>query len=129
MQSGIYIIQSKLFPKRLYIGSSIDLLKRQRRHIWQLYRKRHHNAKMQHHADKYGLEDLKFEIVCYCKKKDLLKLKQDLLDVFRPYFNINPTAGNRMGSKLSAHSKTKISANSKKIHRLSFTSSLFFKQK
>lgn len=125
MLSGIYIIQSKLFPDRVYVGSSVNLLKRKKRHFWELATGHHINKKLQNHVNKYGLLDLHFEIVCLCYSASLLSLEQNFIDDFKPYFNINPVAGSRLGTKLSTQAKSRISEASKKMHRLSHIKSLF----
>lgn len=124
IQSGVYIIRSILHPEKLYVGSTINLKGRETRHFWELNKGIHANAKLQHYFDKYGEDSLQFEVICICKECDLLKLENELIKTHQPFFNICKEAGSRLGTKQSALTKRRISEASKKIHRLSFKSSL-----
>lgn len=124
IQSGIYIIVSTIDCRLFYVGSSVNLKRREIRHFWELRSNRHHNGKLQRYFCKYGANSLLFEPIYYCDRSQLLQLEQAIIDDCHPYFNLNPVAGSRLGAKLSARSKNKISMKMKKIHRLSYPSSL-----
>jgi group I intron endonuclease len=105
--SGIYQIQSILFPERSYIGSAIDLNDRKQVHLFDLRRNKHTNSKLQNHFNKYGESDLVFEIVesgDYFNKNHLLAREQGWFIPYsyrgtnKPYFNIVPIAGSRLGT-------------------------------
>ena len=57
MKSGIYKIQSKCKPDRIYIGSAINIEGRKRAHFSRLKHGYHHSIKLQRHYDKYGYEE------------------------------------------------------------------------
>lgn len=65
MKSGIYCIKS-VSTNKIYIGQSIDVNKRIRRHKTQLSKGKHENKILQRHYDKYGEDDLVFDVLEYC---------------------------------------------------------------
>ena len=89
--SGIYKIQSKLFPNREYYGSSVNIRKRRNAHFAELRLNKHHSPKLQHHYNKYGENDLQCLVVLECDKDKLLDAEQFFLDANKPYFNIYET--------------------------------------
>lgn len=60
--SGIYTITSRKTSK-VYVGSSVRTANRWRVHQRDLRKGVHTNLHLQRHVDKYGLEDLVFEVV------------------------------------------------------------------
>lgn len=107
--SGIYKIQSKIKPERIYIGSGLNVPVRWRSHLKDLRRSKHHSKKLQYHYDKYGEADLQFSILLGCEKEDLIKTEQYFIDSYNPYFNICKIAGNCTGRKVSEETRRKIS--------------------
>lgn len=97
--SGIYQIQSKIKPERVYIGSAMSIQARQLKHYSELRRNVHHSSKLQRHFNKYGKDDLQFSILCTCEKDQLIQFEQYFLDFYHPYFNTCKIAGSRLGSK------------------------------
>lgn len=94
---GIYKIQSVIKPERFYIGSSINMTKRWNLHLELLRKNKHGNLKLQRHYNKHGESDLQFSIILNCEKQDILKLEQEYLDSYKPYFNILKVAGSPLG--------------------------------
>lgn len=109
MNSGVYRIQSRIKPERIYIGSAKRFKQRWQRHIDQLKGGTHHSKQLQHHVNKYGINDLQFIVVVRCELQSLLKTEQFYLDTYKPYFNTCKVAGNNSGCKHSEESKRKIS--------------------
>lgn len=108
----VYKISSVLFPERIYIGSSVGLFSSRRaRHIRDLWRGKHHSPKLQNHYNKYGKDDLVFEVIerldCSC---GLITAEQKWIDELDPYFNIRKKAESNLGMKHSQETKAKISA-------------------
>lgn len=103
--SGIYQIQSKIKPERIYIGSAINIHKRWNYHNQDLRRNKHGNIKLQNHYNKYGLADLVFSVLLGCDKEDLIKTEQYFIDSYNPFFNICQKAGNTQGRKHSQKTK------------------------
>ena len=64
---------------------------------------------LQHAIDKYGLSNFSIQILEYCDQSILLEREQFYFDLFSPEYNINPTAGSRLGAKHSEVSRKKIS--------------------
>jgi group I intron endonuclease len=115
---GIYKIQSISHPDRIYVGSAISIFNRWSDHRKTLAKNKHTNPKLQYHYNKYGLNDLNFEIIesqDYIDNNHLLAREQIWMIRLRhgntwiPYFNINLIAGNRKDCVLSDESKAKLS--------------------
>lgn len=107
-KSGIYQIKS-IIDNRIYIGSSIDLKARKRYHFWNLSKKEHHSKYLQRYYNKYGKENLKFSILEFCCKENLIEREQYWLNLLSPEFNMCKIAGNCLGHKVSEKTKRKIS--------------------
>jgi len=86
--NGIYIIKS-LIDDRFYIGSATNLYKRFGRHLSQLRKNDHFNIKLQNFYNKYGEENLSFELIKIVKESKNLKLIENLYIKYKkPTFNI-----------------------------------------
>jgi group I intron endonuclease len=99
--SGIYKIQSKIKPERIYIGSAIDYKNRKSTHLNNLRKNKHHSIKLQNHYNEYGESDLIFKLIEPCFPQFLLCREQEYIDSLNPYFNICKTAGSSLGIKRS----------------------------
>jgi group I intron endonuclease len=109
---GIYKIESIINPNKKYIGSSIFINSRKSQHFCKLRKNIHDNPKLQNHYNKYGKEDLIFEIIEMCDENELLKKEQYYIDVLKPWFNIRILAESNIGIKkkpCSEETKEKIS--------------------
>lgn len=62
-----------------YIGSSSDLIGREKRHLYELREQKHGNTFLQNAYNKYGI--FKFDVLSYCGVSQILSLEQDLLDI------------------------------------------------
>lgn len=111
--TGIYKIQSKKKPNRIYIGSAVNIFNRWREHLKKLRRNVHHSRKLQNHFNKYGEGDISFSKLVSCEKDDLLDHEQYFIDVYNPWFNICPNAKNSLGVKRTDEYKKKISKSAK----------------
>jgi len=108
--SGIYQIQSKIKPERIYMGSSIDVNGRRNGHLYELRHNKHHSHKLQRHYNKYSEQDLEFSILCVCSKNQLSWIEQYYIDFYQPYFNeCNFVGKSMLGRPLSEEHKRKIS--------------------
>jgi group I intron endonuclease len=105
---GIYKIQSKLFPERIYIGSSVRLRKREVAHFSDLKNRVHASSKLQRHYDKYGKGDLVFSIIEPCLPAFLIDREQYYLDTLKPYFNTRIIADSCKGIPCSEETKEKL---------------------
>lgn len=104
--TGIYQIQSKVHPDRVYIGSSVDINKRWKEHLYWLHRRGHHSPKLQRHFLKYN--DLIFTILETCVSDTLISREQYYIDILNPYFNVCKIAGSVLGIKRSEETKHKL---------------------
>ena len=111
--SGVYKIQSKVKPERVYIGSAVSIPERWGNHLYRLARNDHHSIKLQRHYNKYGKNDLVFSIIVGCDKDDLIVTEQFYIDAYNPWFNICSKAGSLLGFKHSEETKKKMSESAK----------------
>ena len=112
--SGIYKIQSRKKPERIYIGSSADIFDRWGRHLFDLSHNEHHSKKLQRHYNKHGRADLEFSVLLGCDKEDLIQTEQYFLDVYKPYFNSSYMAYSCKGYKHTEEARKNMSAGQKK---------------
>ena len=111
---GVYQIRNTK-NNHIYIGSAVNLYRRNYEHFWKFPKNTHDNIYLQRSYNKYGEEAFVFEVLLICDKENLLLYEQLCLDMFKPEYNICKIAGNCAGRKLSAKSRNKISENSKKL--------------
>lgn len=94
---------------RFYVGSAKSFSLRKSGHLCDLRKKRHRSVFLQRHYDKYGIDDLNFEILEIVEDVNLLlQREQFYLDLLKPHFNSSPTAGNCLGMKMSDETKNKL---------------------
>jgi group I intron endonuclease len=112
---GIYKITCTTNGK-FYIGSSINLYKREKQHRYELTQNTHINHYLQNAWNKYGEESFTFEVVEFVFEWSLLDREQYWLDKLKPYkrgvgFNIArcAEAPNR-GQVASPEMRAKVSA-------------------
>jgi group I intron endonuclease len=114
--SGIYYIKSK-HNNKLYVGQSIDIQARWRKHTSKLKDNKHHSIHLQNHFNKYGIADLEFCILEIINQDDLSiedykKLlnsrEQFYMDNLGNDFNCQPIAGTSLGYKHTEETKLKI---------------------
>lgn len=107
--SGIYKIQSRCKPERIYVGSAVDITNRWRLHLWELGLNRHHSSKLQNHYNKYGADDLEFSIIELCHSSLLIAVEQTYIDKLAPFFNIALIAGSCLGIERTKEFKAGVS--------------------
>lgn len=81
MNSGIYQITHKN-TGRFYIGSTVNLTKRERIHRQRLLRGNHHNVHLQEIATAEGVDAFEWEILELCPLDELKDREQVYLDKF-----------------------------------------------
>lgn len=109
MSTGIYQIVNTINGKR-YIGSSVNIGKRWKRHISQLELGTHHSVPLQRAWLKYGASAFHFGVIVICDKSELVSTEQIWLDSASPAYNVCPNAYSRLGSKWTDESRAKKSA-------------------
>lgn len=90
--SGIYKIESLIDKSKFYIGSSVDVYKRWKKHSSTLIRNKHYNRKLQDYVNKYGIDNLFFSLLETCDPSNTFKIEQKYLDLYEPYFNMSLNA-------------------------------------
>ncbi len=104
--SGIYKIQSRIKPERIYIGSAVDMKNRWNLHLYKLKKGVHHSIILQNHYNKYGENDLQFSILeLVMFKEDLIRREQYYIDKIKPEFNICKKAGSSLGTQRTEEQK------------------------
>lgn len=96
--SGIYKITT-LHNNEFYIGSAICYNKRISLHITNLKNNKHHSIHLQNIFNKYGINNLKFELIHNCDKENLIEKEQYYIDILKPKYNSLPTAYSNLGFK------------------------------
>ena len=113
LQSGIYEILNTVNGKR-YIGSAVNLRRREGEHKRELRRNDHSNPALQRAWDKYGAASFTFSTLLICARKDLLDYEQRCLDGFSPEYNIAKDARAPFaGRKHTPESAARIGASNK----------------
>lgn len=107
--TGIYQIQSKIKPEKIYIGSAINIKDRVNKHFRLLRKNKHTNKKLQNHFNKHGESDLKYSLIVGCSKENLIAYEQFYIDALDPWFNIRKIAENNTGLKHTIETKKRIS--------------------
>ena len=93
---GVYAIKNKMNNK-VYIGSSINILNRWKKHENELNRNRHHSEHLQYAWNKYGKENFEFMILEECSEENVREREQYYIDYYTSYdaeygYNISETA-------------------------------------
>lgn len=97
---GIYKIINTI-TNNFYIGSSKDIKTRWKTHIRLLKNNKHPNIILQKNFNKYGIENIKLEIVKEVTDETLLIIEQEYLDKLQPNINIGKNASG--GDNLTKH--------------------------
>lgn len=105
--SGIYIIKS-VKSNNFYIGSSNNIFNRFSNHKRCLRNQIHPNFILQKAYNKYGLDNMTFEILEECPREKLFEKEQHYISSLKPKYNIDKNA-TRAGAIMSKESREKIS--------------------
>lgn len=91
-KTGIYLITSPSGGK--YVGSSVDIDRRWKRHLYELTKGTHRNTVLQRAFEKYG-KGLRIEVLELCSRDVLLAREQAHIDSigFDNLYNLQPVAG------------------------------------
>lgn len=113
MLTGIYIIENQVNNKK-YIGSSVDIKKRWRDHVWYLRHNKHHNSHLQLAWNKYGENVFKFSILFECEVGALLVNELNAIIKHNSFnnnygYNVNHPEHNFLNRKHSEKTKLKLS--------------------
>ena len=95
---GIYKITT-LHNNEFYIGSAVCYNRRISLHITNLKNNKHHSIYLQNIFNKYGRDNLKFELIDSCNEEELITKEQYYIDTLKPKYNSLPTAYSNLGFK------------------------------
>lgn len=87
VKAGIYQIRN-LINNKIYVGSSVNLRERWRRHKKDLRKGKHHSIILQRAWDKYGDSNFVFEVLKECSKDNLREYEDEFLISLEPVYNI-----------------------------------------
>jgi len=109
MITGIYKI-TNISNSKCYIGSSVDITKRQYQHMSDFKLNKHHNKHLQNAWNKYGKENFVFEIIEECSRDFLLEKEQFYITKFNPEYNkCLIVLGSPLGVKRTEETKQRMS--------------------
>jgi group I intron endonuclease len=105
-KSGIYRWVN-LLNNKTYIGSSVDL--KTRFYIYYSAKRLNDSNMVIYKAlQKHGYSNFSLEILEYCEPDQTVLKEQEYIDLLKPEYNINPTAGSSLGYKHSAATLEKL---------------------
>lgn len=109
-KSGIYCIENTINHKK-YIGQSVDIDDRWRKHVSELKHNSHHNDYLQKAWNKYGENAFIFYVLEYCNKNELDKMEIYWINYYdsenRDHGYNLKSGGQNGGSILSEYAKEK----------------------
>lgn len=110
--SGVYSIKNNITNLE-YIGSSKNIEKRWKEHLWMLESRKHHSKKLQNAWNKHGKDNFTFSIIEECELELLLETEQFWIDKKQAYkrkfgYNICEKANSVIGKKHSEETIKKI---------------------
>lgn len=113
LKSGIYAIRN-IINGKLYLGSAINLVRREGRHFVLLKNNRHFNKYLQAAYNKYWYFNFQFLIIEYCEIDKLKWREQHWLNILHCWkrdkgYNICRIADNRLGVLHTDEAKAKMS--------------------
>lgn len=114
-KAGIYRWVNKV-NGNTYIGSSVNLARRFRVYYdFSFLSVRIANSKSRIYSAilKHGYSNFQLEILEYCTKENAISREQYYIDLYKPEYNLNSTAGSRLGSIYSEESRLKMSNSAK----------------
>ncbi len=87
-RSGIYVIINTYNNKK-YVGQSVDLFTRKKKHFYDLRNKKHQNTHLQNACNLYGVGNFVFAVLEYVSNNsELLEREQYWIDELQPEYNI-----------------------------------------
>ena len=85
--SGIYEIVNTITGD-FYIGSSIDLYRREKEHFVESVWKQNQNKPLYKYMQQYGKENFLFKTIWLCVPEELKKYEQLAIDKYNPKYNV-----------------------------------------
>lgn len=121
-KSGIYVIECRANGKK-YVGSSINMNKRWRNHVWHLTRGTHHNRHLQSAWSKYGRDQFTHSVLEIVEDPSVLLERERYhiqhLDAYCSGYNlVAHPEHNLLGFKHSDETREKMSRKAKERGRV-----------
>jgi group I intron endonuclease len=110
MNCGVYLITNKT-NKKVYVGKSIILKYRWKKHLWKLKQGKHHNLHLQFAFNKNGIDSFEFSIIELCDENMVCEREIFYINQYQSYipeFGYNKTLGGE-GLRATGETKQKIS--------------------
>lgn len=112
MNSGVYKILN-LVNGKIYIGSSVNIIKRRGDHFRDLRIGKHCNAHLQKAYKKYGEDNFLFSVIEVCNPDECITREQHYIDFYNASnvdfgYNICPNSASVLGRKHSTETIEKI---------------------
>lgn len=104
---GVYKIIN-LINNKIYVGSSVDIAKRMRKHKYELRKNIHPNEHLQRAYNKYGEDSFTAELLENCTEDIIIGREQYYIDMLNPEYNICKVAYSSLGRKASEETKRKM---------------------
>lgn len=111
-KAGIYRWVNKV-NGNTYIGSSVNLARRFKVYFdfsFLSARLKKSKSRIYSAILKHGYQNFQLEILEYCTKENAINREQYYIDLLNPEYNLNSTAGSRLGANISEESRAKMSA-------------------
>ena len=106
MTSEIYCITNNINNKK-YIGQSVNIERRQRRHFADLKSGNHDNSYLQRAYNKYGRENFSFLLIKACKPRYLNRFEKLYIKKYNTYQDgYNLTMGGQEGTNSTSYCHT-----------------------
>lgn len=120
MKTGVYGILN-VITNKYYVGSSVNILSRIKRHFSDLRRGKHHSIKLQRSWNIHGESAFSIVIIeeTRAKKEILLEREQYWIDCLSAYsngYNSYATAGSPLGGKRTAEQIAMVSGKNSKLY-------------
>lgn len=96
--SGVYKLQSKCNPERIYIGSSINVRNRISGHFSAMLNG-YSTTRLIKHFIEFGRNDFESTIIEECSPQILRKREQYYIDLYNPYFNEKNVDGSTLHAR------------------------------
>ena len=119
LKSGIYCIENLITNKK-YIGQSIDIENRWKKHITELNNQYHHNDYLQKAWNKYGKNNFGFYVLEYCNKEELNQKEDYYIQKYNTMdrkYGYNLKSGGQDHNFQTEEVKRKISESNKKAYQ------------
>ncbi len=116
-KTGVYVILNRANGKQ-YVGSAaVSLRGRWCNHRSSLRRNCHSNCHLQSAWNKYGEQQFVFLVLAYCEPDKCIAIEQEFIDRLKVAnteygYNLSPTAGSTLGTKLSISTRNRMSVRS-----------------